>query len=488
MIDNYNIGLVGVIGAGKTTLTEAVQDSQYSAHFLELLLEGNFWVPQTISTSKEGIDQDLFQRYAQDPQRYAFEFQVAQLTNRFLRHKDVESNPGVNFIDMPLAADRWGYGEANRENMGASFTTYATLFDSISPHTVEPDVYVYLRIGKEQIGSILERIRTRGRPEEKALLEDPSYLLKLIDLYEQFPTRVQKPVIVIDASKIELGSGQGLDNKYLLQTLEQIALETRKYCRPPRLTLDEWEAVDYNRAQTGAWNAQRQLRQYLTEHQTIITFAGPVGVGKTGMAELLSNELDINLVRELGMRNDTAGHKLLSDFLKDKPKYAYDLQKHLLPKRLEARIESHQTGRSFVEDRSPVEDQTIFWRRLHQQKCLSDEQLAELKAIAQKTYASAPKSNVMIQLTRPARECRQMILKRGRPEEVGAWPEAELKAMERLYEDHFEEMKQYKSHSGPELKLDMTEFDPRNAFHKGYLWQEVLHSLLEQHEQEQRNL
>ena len=68
---------------------------------------------------------------------------------------------------------------------------------------------------------------------------------------------------------------------------------------------------------------------------------------------------------------------------------------------------------------------------------------------------------------------------RGRPEEVGAWPEEELQALDRFYQELFTDMEQYDSHHGPKIILPSEEFDPKNTTHQGWLWQEILQGLLE---------
>ena len=71
-----------------------------------------------------------------------------------------------------------------------------------------------------------------------------------------------------------------------------------------------------------------------------------------------------------------------------------------------------------------------------------------------------------------------MILKRGRPQEVAAWPLSELQAMEPLYADLFEDLEQYGSHAGPKIEFNLRELDPKNDIHKGYVIQEIHHALL----------
>jgi len=472
--DKITIALAGPIKSGKSILAEKAKEYQ---NVLYQSLQGNFWVPKKLTVIEEHLDNDLFEKYSTDPQRYAFEFQCMCMANRLAQQDQVDISTGIVLLDQPLEIDRHIYAEANKISLEGSFRTYERLNAEVKKRVTSPDIWIYLRVPEEKIAIILERIERYGREGEKKFLADSSYLIQNIRLNEKFFASVRQPVITIDATN-PVFSGE--NNEEQLQSIyASIAKEVSQFKSPPRLTLDEWEAVDYNRAQNGAREARRQLRKYLAEHPTIITLAGPVGAGKTGMAELIHEELDVGIHRELDGKNDVIADDLLGKFLCDKKTYGYDLQKCLLPKRTGARTEKYELGDSFVEDRSPVEDQSIFWRRLHRQGYLSDEQMEELQGLAKETYAKAPKSDVMIKLLRSPRECRKMVLARGRPQEVMAWPLQELEQMQLLYEDLFEDMEQYGSHQGPKIGLNLAEFNPKNTIHQGYLWQEVLHSLIE---------
>lgn len=473
--DKITIALAGPIKAGKDIL------ARYAPQYSEILfqsLNGNFWIPKKLNVINEQQNADLFERYSQHPDQYAFEFQTACIANRLAQQNQVDNSSGLVLLGQPLEIDRHIYAEANKENLGNSFQTYKQLYSEVKKRVTSPDIWIYVRITEEQLPVLLDRIERHGRAGEKKFIQDPSYLIENIRLNEQFFATIRQPIIELDGTTAFFNNEPDILLATQLYTL--LAQKINQYKPPHHLTIDEWEAIDYNRAQNGVREARKQLRTYLQQHNKILTIAGPVGAGKTGLAELISHELDIDIFRELDGKNDQIVDELLFKFLRDKKTYAYDLQKSLLPKRINARNELAAQHKSFIEDRSPVEDQSIFWRRLHQQGHLNDTQLAELKTLAIQSYKTAPTSDVMIKLFRSAKECRKMILDRGRLPEVQAWPEAELETMQKLYDDFFEDMQQYGSHHGPTVDINLHNFNPKNTIHQGYLWQEILHGLLAQ--------
>ena len=475
--DKITVAVVGAISAGKKILQEKAE--QHPEILLEALL-GNFWVPHHLTSLREEVNEPLLTNYSINPSRYAFPFQTDRLAGRLKQQRQVESTPGLVISGEPLEVDRWIYAEANRDLIGEFFPIYQKHYHEVEQRARPIDVLIYLRIKPEDVQVLQERIKKEGKPEEQKFVSDPTYLLRLIELHEQrFHGEQHRPIIEINATHPVFG--RAWDEQYFQETLRHIAARIREYKQPPRYTLDEWEAIDHNLAQKGFWEARRQLKQYLRERQRIITIAGNVSAGKTGLAEMLSNELEIAVMRELdGKRNDIIDENpLLRRFLDDKERYCYDLQENLIPERTGKRRDFYHRNGSFVEDRSPVEDQSIFWRRFEEQGYLTPEQMKKLKDLAREAYARAPKSNLFLQLDRDPRQCRKMILIRGRPEEITAWPLSELQAMDKFYQTLFEDMEQYGSHDGPKLKLDMAEVDPSKAVHQGYIFQEMLHNFLE---------
>ncbi len=478
--DKISIAVAGPFKSGKGVLSRKAQEERFMRILIQTTLDGNYWVPKRIATVRENLQEDIFEKYSTDPRKYAFEFQIHSMAQRLAQQNFIDRMAGLLFQGQPLEVDRWVYAEANREHIGDSFATYERMYQEVSRRVRSPELYLYLRIPPERVDVLQRRIRESGRAGEQQFVTDPAYLRSIIELNDRFFHEiVRKPVLEIDATDPAFDQNDDQHDSFFEELFQRIAFWIRDHKKPPQLELEEWIAVDYNRAQQASREARRQLREYLQQHQKIITLAGLVGSGKTGFAEMLSYELEIDLLRELDGSNDRIADELLGQFLRDKPRYCYELQRHLTPKRAGARKEMYAQGRSFVEDRTPEEDQGIFHRRFHQQGYLSDDQMGELQRMAKGAYAQAPKSACMIKLLRDPHDTRDLILRRGRPEEIGAWPPAELEAMAALYDSFFREVDHYGAHQGPKLEFDLRKIDPRNSTHQGYIFQTIHHALLD---------
>lgn len=471
--DKITIALNGPIHSHKELLAKKALDNR---EILFRSLEGNYWVPKTLTVVKEEQDKELFEKYSDDPDRYSFEFQMSYMASRLEQQTTVDNTTGLVLLGQPLEVDREIYAEANKDNIGEAFSTYERVHEQVKRRVPAPDIRIHCRIKEEDLPLIIKRIKQSGSPGEKKLLDDIPYLVQNIRLNEQFFEEVRGPVVEVDATHPFFDGEE--DDQFLMGIYSKIAEAIKEHKSPLRITSEEWEAVDHNQAIKAVWEANRQLKRYLRNHQKILTIAANVSSGKTDIAEMLRNYLEIDALLELEGRNDEIKDELLSKFLMDKPRYCYDLQKYLIGKRITARKEYYERGRSFVEDRTPVEDQSVFWLRFLEQGHLTQEQFEELQEIAKLEYEKAPKSDLMLQFHRSPLECRKMSLKRGRREELLAWRLPEMKALDRFYKKFMGDMDQYGSHKGPALEFDLHEINPDNEINRGFIFQEIHHSLI----------
>lgn len=495
MLDSITFGLSGVLGSGKDILSEAITET-YRDEFLRFL-QGNFWVPQEIVCPTERRNKDLFQGYSEDPHRYAFPYQAECLANRMECQRAVDRTQGIVLQKQPLAVERATFGEANRGYMGDLFQTYDNLSNQAIAGARPVDVHIYLRFGEEDIPELQERIRASGRPGEQKYCQDPSYLLDHIRLHESyFESCSGIPVITIDATHPAFRKDSP-DKNYLQEVIKDIVTQAREFIKPPRFPLYKWEQMDYNTAQEAARRGRFQLRDCLKEELRILSFAGLVSSNKTGLAKLVSAELEMGLTQELEGRNSVINDPLLFTFLDAKRAYelgripihevrehCYNLQVSLIEKRPSTREEAFARGRSFGEDRSIEEDPEIFWPLFVEQGFLTVDQVVELEQMAKERYGRTIKSDLLIQTQRPALDCKILSIGRGREVEQEAWTLEDMEIMEGLYNDRdgrdfVTRARDYGALKGPSLVIDMTKFKSDNNRHLGWLWQEIMHELMD---------
>lgn len=476
------IGISGNIGAGKTTLIEAAQSDQFK-HILLDTLSINPAATKKITSLREDVDFTLLPAFYQDPHRYALAIQINFFNARLKRERLVQNTPGIVLVDRPIEEDYHIFGKAQRilGHMGEQeFQIYAQNYQEMANHIYPPDVYIYL---KADLATLQRNIAHRGRNEEQQLTTTAHYLETLNSLYDQFfHHHVQSPVIEIDATKMSLKGAQSanLDQQYLKQTLMHIASQLTTHLQIPKLTphLGKWLSYNPTQAVLEQIRLEHELKEYLATHNVLLTVAGNIGLGKTATTRILSHGLNIPGIYELDAEKDTITDDLLSKFLGNKPKYCFDLQRHLLKKRLALRAQSAKQNTSCVEDRTPEEDPAIFHRFFHQLGYLTDLQLDQLETESMRCYQQTRKSQLMIVLQGKPELARERIIQRGRPEELAAWTlESELKPLAKLYHSFPTIVKNYGLHHGPILVFDVDRIDITHRAHQGFMYEQILQVL-----------
>lgn len=498
--DNIRIGIAGMPHAGKDRLTEAAT-GQY-ADTLKQIVEGNFWVPDSIISRKEERSKELFAKYSADPEGYAFRYQMNCLANRLKCQQTADNDSGIVLQAEPPEVEKATYGEANRGFMGEDFSIYENMAGAVIGRTKPVHFLVYLQVKEEGLPVILDRIARNGREGEKKFLQDPSYLLRHIQLHEEYMKNCCTRVITVDATHPAFGKDNLDPDQHLKGILEHIVQEVRTYKPAPRLALWQWEAVDYNSAQDAARVGRRQLRKLMKELKPIMCSAGLVSGGKSGLAAMVADSLDIKLCKELSGKNNEIVDKELLRFLDALSKLktgkisleelsgpCYDLQVHLRherPARRKALMEEKERGtfeakEAFIEDRSDEEDEGIFWKLFHEvHHSLSDGQYANLLKLAAEVKKDTPKPDLYLCVKRSALGAKKLCIGRDRGVEQDAWSLADMQHMEGLYPKFFETLE-------PRIELDMGDeegkFDSDKEIHRGWLWQEMMIPLLKQKEQ-----
>ncbi len=477
------IGVSGNIGSGKTTLIQQARTPEFR-HILLGLLDENPSATREITALKEEVTKGVVEAFYRDPKASAFLAQINFFNARLRREHLVSKTPGIVLVDRPIQEDYHVFGKAQRilDHMSPlEFTVYEENFREMTKIIPSPDVYVYL---KTPVPVLQQRIKLRGLPEEQErLVEDSTYLETLHNLYEDFfRSHVTCPVIEIDATKMESHPEQ-VDKRYTREVLVQIADEIRRRKSVPKLTprLGKWLSYNPTEAVIESISLEDQLRDYLQQSSMVITIAGNIGLGKTAWARILSRGLQIQGNFELDAHSDEIDDRLLHDFLLDKPRYCYDLQKHLLSKRLGQRKKSVAAGKSCIEDRTPEEDPAAFHALFRQQGLLTESQYDYLQIESRRAYRDSPSSRLMIVLQGSPELSWLRIQQRSRPEELqGGWQlERDLRPLAKLYEAFPQVVTGYGLHQGPLLVFDVDRVDITSRAHQGFVYEQMLKALKE---------
>jgi deoxyadenosine/deoxycytidine kinase len=186
------LGIAGMIGSGKTTLTQALAARFGLQHALESVDGDNPWLDKFYSGS-EGMH------------KYGMHLQLHFLATRFKSMRRMRALGGSWVLDRTWYEDAeifarglFEQGYMSEDDWGLYQQLYAELLHS--PAARPPRLMIYLHAPLE---TILERIQTRGRPKERDA--DPEYFASLHARYERWIGGFRKcPVLKIDVRDYDL--------------------------------------------------------------------------------------------------------------------------------------------------------------------------------------------------------------------------------------------------------------------------------------------
>lgn len=171
------IGISGIIGAGKTTLADAL------SKLMDLPLY-----------KEEQMGTEMLDRFYKDMDRYAFSFQIYLLNMRFRQQQQIVWSKQGGIGDRTIYED--GIFAKMLMQQGKmdiiEYETYRELFENMSNFMKHPNVIVHLDVSPDKA---LERIRERGRECEKGITLE--YLQDLHHHYEDFLNDIAHIVLVI---------------------------------------------------------------------------------------------------------------------------------------------------------------------------------------------------------------------------------------------------------------------------------------------------
>ena len=177
------IAVEGPIGAGKSSLAEILSVELQARIIRESPEENPFLGSFYKDRKRHAMSAQLFfllQRYAQQGE---------------LQQGDLFSRGGV-VSDYLFAKDRL-FASLNLSD--DEMALYDRIYQMLKPRTVVPDLVVYLQARTEVL---LERIRKRGRPEEKPIRAE--YVEEVARAYAEFFFAYSEgPLLIINASDID---------------------------------------------------------------------------------------------------------------------------------------------------------------------------------------------------------------------------------------------------------------------------------------------
>ncbi|NOJ98152.1 deoxynucleoside kinase [Corallococcus sp. CA049B] len=189
------VALAGNIGAGKTTAAKLISQGFGFELFDEPVIDNRF-----------------LRDYYGDMTRWSFTLQLEFLIRRVEHHELIHSVRKSCVQDRTLYEDpeifaKYLHGLGHMTN--AELDLYYEYFQRLSRHIVRPDKVICFDVPSEEV--LLQRIRTRGRAEEKGI--GRPFLKGLNGYYAGFPQVLQEKYgvecLVVDVSKSDIRKGAG---------------------------------------------------------------------------------------------------------------------------------------------------------------------------------------------------------------------------------------------------------------------------------------
>ncbi|QSQ27871.1 deoxynucleoside kinase [Pyxidicoccus parkwayensis] len=189
------VALAGNIGAGKTTAAKLISQSFGYQLFDEPVIDNRF-----------------LRDYYADMSRWSFTLQLEFLIRRVEHHELIHSYKRSCVQDRTLYEDpeifaKYLHGLGHMTN--AELDLYYEYFQRLSRHIIQPDKVICFEVGSVDV--LLQRIRTRGREEEKGIRHQ--FLRGLNGYYASFPLVLQEKYgvdcLIMDVSTQDIRRGRG---------------------------------------------------------------------------------------------------------------------------------------------------------------------------------------------------------------------------------------------------------------------------------------
>ncbi|MCW3108386.1 MAG: deoxynucleoside kinase [Segetibacter sp.] len=175
-----HIAVAGNIGAGKTTLTEAL-----SKHYK--------WIPQFEDVANNPYLNDFYDEMP----RWSFNLQIYFLNSRLNQLLDIERGTETIIQDRTIYEDANIFAP-NLHDMGLmskrDFDNYFQFFQTLKSMVKPPDLLIYLQAS---VPTLVGQIQKRGREYEENIRLD--YLKKLNEYYHKWIESYREgPLLIIN--------------------------------------------------------------------------------------------------------------------------------------------------------------------------------------------------------------------------------------------------------------------------------------------------
>ena len=204
------IAVEGPIGAGKSSLAEILAEALSARIIRENPEENPFLGP-----------------FYKDPKRHAMSVQLFFLLQRYGQQSELSQGDlfarGGTVSDYLFAKDRLF---ASLTLSPDEMALYDRVYQMLKPRTVTPDLVVYLQARTDVL---LERIRKRGRVEEKPIR--PDYVEEVARAYAEFFFNYNEgPLLIVNASDIDFVNN-GEDRAALITVIRRTRTGTSHWSR-----------------------------------------------------------------------------------------------------------------------------------------------------------------------------------------------------------------------------------------------------------------
>ena len=178
----YYVAIEGVIGVGKTSLADLLEERLNAKLVMEKFDENPF----------------LSDFYI-DPERYAFQTQLFFLLSRYRQQQELRQTDVFHKLvisDYMFIKDRL-FASLNLDDK--EMLLYDSVAKILEKNILNPDLVIYLQA---ETPKLMERITLRGRDFEKNM--SPDYIDALNQVYNEYFFRYQEsPLLIINTNDID---------------------------------------------------------------------------------------------------------------------------------------------------------------------------------------------------------------------------------------------------------------------------------------------